>query len=105
MNRLCKYLIIIHILLAGCEQKATAEIAFSDLNMDHVKATGKMIQEKSMGLHRVQAGQSPCFILLRLKVLIFPFSSLTIALRSNSSIGASFMGGIIVEFMGVFYLI
>lgn len=58
MNRLCKDLIIIHIFLAGCEQKATAEIAFSDLNMDNVKATGKMIQEKSMGLHRVQAGQS-----------------------------------------------
>ena len=58
MNRLCKYLIIIHILLAGCEKKASSEIAFSDLNMDHVKATGKMIQEKSMGLHRVQAGQS-----------------------------------------------
>ena len=58
MNRLCKYLIIIHILLAGCEQKATSEIAFSELNMDDAKATGKMIQEKSMGLHRVQAGQS-----------------------------------------------
>ncbi|MBC8345750.1 MAG: alpha/beta hydrolase [Candidatus Marinimicrobia bacterium] len=58
MIRLLKYLIIGQILLAGCEQKTTSTISYFDLNMDNVKVTGKMIQEKSMGLHWVQTDQA-----------------------------------------------
>jgi len=54
LNRFNKLTLLVLFILAGCQHKYTSEIAYSDLKMDNVKVSGKMLQDKSMGLHWVQ---------------------------------------------------